>query len=369
MTNCSRAAALGSIRSNGLTAVSLPPSPTDTAIVRKHLHPIGIFAAVLAAACAHRPSLPRHPAGETVRIKVTEGTTESVREVPLEDYVAIAALSELAPTAADRPASEAMFEIQSIVARTYALAHRGRHGREGFDLCSTTHCQIYEPGRLATSRSTSIALEAAKRTAGVILSYHGTPADAVYHADCGGWTSAAADVWKGPSLPYLPAQPDRDDAKDAHARWQYAVDREALQRALGADPRTHVEGTLAAITVLSRDQSGRAQQVLLRANHALIVRATDLREVLTAAFGVRAVRSTLFEVVVDGRRFVFSGSGFGHGVGLCQVGALARLSAGESTGAVLQHYYPGTVLSKGGFGRQASGFRYFLGMARLDAAP
>src|SRR4029453_9768509 len=111
-------------------------------------------------------------------------------------------------------------------------AHRGRHAREGFDLCSTTHCQIYEPSRLAGSRWTRTASEAVRRTSGMILSYKGAPADTAYHArGGGGWTSAAADVWKGPSQPYLPAQVDRDDAKNAHAGWQYAVDRDALQRA------------------------------------------------------------------------------------------------------------------------------------------
>ena len=85
-----------------------------------------------------------------------------------------------------------MFEVQAIVARTYAAAHRGRHAREGFDLCSTTHCQIYEPARLAAiAVGPGASSTRVQRTAGVILMYDGAPADAVYHADCGGWTSAA----------------------------------------------------------------------------------------------------------------------------------------------------------------------------------
>jgi stage II sporulation protein D len=321
---------------------------------------IAVAAALLVAACVPRPTLPRRPVGDTIRVKVTDGAIESVQNVPLEDYVAIAALSELAPASGDRQASEAMFEVQSIVARTYAEAHRGRHAGEGFDLCSTTHCQIYEPRRLAASRLTPLVLESVRRTAGMILTYNGAPADAVYHADCGGWTSAAADVWKGPGRPYLIAQPDRlarrdparrnlrdlEGAADAHAGWQYVVDRDVLQRALNADPRTRIDGRLSGITVLSRDQSGRAQRVLVRGNVEVPILGTDLREVLTTAFGARAIRSTLFDVVVNGPQFVFSGSGFGHGVGLCQVGALARVSAGESPSAVLQHYYPGTRLRR-----------------------
>ena len=94
-----------------------------------------------------------------------------------------------------------MFEVQAIVARTYAAAHRGRHARDGFDLCSTTHCQLYEPGRLVTSRWADAARGAGGRTAGLLVLYEGLPADAVFHADCGGWTSAAADVWGGAGHP------------------------------------------------------------------------------------------------------------------------------------------------------------------------
>jgi stage II sporulation protein D len=334
------------------TAVSLLPSSTDTAIVRRLLHATWFATALLASACAPRPVLPRHPAGETIRVKVHEGTIESVRDVPIDDYVAGAALSELGPTV-----NVGMIEVQTIVARTYAESHRGRHSAEGFDLCSTTHCQLYEPDRLSGSRWTPELRDTVRRTAGLILIYDGAPADAVYHADCGGWTSAAADVWGGLPRPYLHAQRDRRDApggRDAHTRWQYAVDPEALRRALNADPRTRLSGRLLSIAILSRDASGRAQRVLLRADTDVSVRGTDLREVLTRTFGARSIRSTLFDVVPAGGQYLFSGSGFGHGVGLCQVGALAQLAAGETPRAVLSHYYPGTTLALHPAGRAPS---------------
>ena len=146
-----------------------------------------------------------------------------------------------------------------------------------------------------------------------------------------------------------------------HVTWQYSVDRDALQRALNSDSRSRLNGTLVGITVLSRDASGRARQVLLRADRGnrgnresndVTVRGTDLREVLTNAFGIRSIRSTLFDVVANGREFRFSGNGFGHGVGLCQVGALARVTAGETPRAVLMHYYPGTSLTPSSRTRQ-----------------
>jgi stage II sporulation protein D len=308
---------------------------------------VSLLTALLAAGCASGPAPPRRPTSETIRVRMRDRGVQVIRDVPIEDYVAAAALSEFAPAAGDPATIEAMFEVQAVIARTYARSHRGRHGSEGFDLCSTTHCQIYEPERLAISRWTPAVRDAVARTAGKMLSYNGAPADAVYHADCGGWTSAAADVWGGAGLPYLRAQRDDGEAKNAHAGWQYAVDADVLRRALDADPRTRVGGRLGSIAVLTRDASGRAQRVLLRGDTHVAdvsVRGADLREVLTGAFGVRSIRSTRFDVVPSGRQFVFSGSGFGHGVGLCQAGALARLAAGDAPRAVLQHYYPGTVL-------------------------
>ena len=63
----------------------------------------------------------------------------------LEDYVRAAILSEFAPPAGDPGDIERMLEVQAIIARTYAASHLGRHQREGFDLCATTHCQLYQP--------------------------------------------------------------------------------------------------------------------------------------------------------------------------------------------------------------------------------
>ena len=307
----------------------------------------GVAATLLVCGCGTRPSLPARPTGETVRVRLGVHGEGAVRNIPLEDYVAATALSELEPAAGHTASVAAMFEVQAIIARTYAQAHRGRHAREGFDLCSTTHCQVHEPDRLATSRWRLVARDAAARTAGLILWFDGRPADAVYHADCGGRTSAAADVWGSAGFPYLRALRDDGKAQDAHAEWRYAAGAETLRRALDGDARTRVGGPLTSIAVLTRDQSGRVQRVLLGGRRAVTVSGVDLRDVLTAALGARSIRSTRFDVRLHDGQFEFSGSGSGHGVGLCQAGALARVAGGEKPPAVLQRYYPGTVLVDG----------------------
>jgi len=293
---------------------------------------------------------------KTIRVQVREGTALVVRAVALEDYVATTALSEVHPDAGDARVAERIFEVQAVIARTYAVSNRGRHANDGFDLCSTTHCQLYDPSRLRGSRWSPAARAAVQRTAGELLWFAGGPALAVFHADCGGHTSNAAAVWGGVAPAYLSGSTDTGPAGAAHSDWTFEAGAAAIRAALNADPRTAVGAKLDRIEVAGRDDAGRAEKVLLRGTRTFVVRGEVFREVLTRALGVRTIRSTLFSVkpsraasgkaVAPETAFVFSGKGFGHGVGLCQAGALARLRAGESPEAVLEHYFPGTSLHR-----------------------
>ena len=276
----------------------------------------------------------------TVRVQVREGTAVVVREVALEEYVEATVLSEVHPDAAEDRVAELMFEVQAIIARTYAAANVGRHSQEGFDLCSTTNCQLYEPARLRTSRWAPAAHDAVRRTTGTLLWFGDSPARALYHADCGGHTSDATAVWGGAGAPYLVAAPD--DSAAEHTEWVFVTQTNALRSALNADARTQIGRTLDSVEVAGRDVAGRAEMITLRGTRTFLVRGEVFRDVVTRAFGAKSLRSTLFTLKRSGDRLVFSGRGFGHGVGLCQAGALARLKAGNSPAKVLQHYFPGT---------------------------
>jgi stage II sporulation protein D len=306
---------------------------------------IGLLCLVaLGAACASTtsaPEAPEHKSPQNIRIKVAD--SGPVRSIPLEEYVPVAALSEVTPDSRDVATGELMLELQTIIARTYAVAHLSRHGREGYDLCATTHCQLYDPRRAKTSFWADRALAATRRTSGVVLSYGGRPAAAVFHADCGGQTSAARDVWGSNAHPYLAGAADDGPAGAAHTAWRFVVTHDELVAALNRDLRTRVGKRLSHLAVTRRDPAGRATAIRLRGVQTRIVRGEELREVLTRSFGARALRSTRFGVERLGSRFVFEGRGFGHGVGLCQVGALARLRAGATPQQVLGQYYPGTT--------------------------
>lgn len=311
---------------------------------------LGAACAIVVACTARmRPARPGSEAGvlpKSIRVQLREGGRLVVRSVPIEDYVAGAALAEFDPANGNPDAVERMFEVQTILARTYAAMHLGRHAAEGFDLCSTTHCQLFDPARLTHSKWSRAVGVAADRTRGELLFFHDAPARVFFHADCGGRTSSAADVWGGPPITYLRGVRDDGAARTAHAEWHYAATREAVRDALNADARSRIGASLDRIEVSARDAAGRAREITLRGSRTVTIEGDLFRDVLSRRLGARSIRSTLLTIERSGDVLSFSGRGFGHGVGLCQVGALARLTAGASPTAVLNFYFPGTTLER-----------------------
>lgn len=304
---------------------------------------------IAVAACGATSSPPRlpDPAAPVIgRASVPESVLVSVAgvvtAVPFETYVETSALSEVSPGNEQPTTVAKIFDVQTVLARTYAAAHLGRHRAQGFDLCDGTHCQLYQPSRLRTSRFAADADAAAARTRGMILTFNARPIDALYHADCGGHTASAASIW-GTSVSYLAGTTDVDATSD-HRVWTFDVAAATLETVLARDSRTNPGGPLAAIEVVSRDDSARAVDITLRGPAGRQVRGEVFRAVVNAALGDRAILSTRFRVIRQGATYRFEGTGFGHGVGLCQVGAAARARRGASLDDILQVYYPGAIL-------------------------
>lgn len=298
------------------------------------------------AACAARtprqdvPAIAPAPLPETVRVM----SGGRILDVGLEEYVLGTALAEVGPAGESPETAAAIFRLQAILARTYAASHLGRHRAAGFDLCDTTHCQVYDPQRIRTSRFSAIARKAVDDTAGQALVFNQHLSEALFHADCGGHTAAAEAIWGG-RVPYLIGAPDPAPEK-THSRWQFRLTRTQLREALNANPQSTVGAELSSIRIVERDTSGRATRVELAGEHLRVVRGEQLRAAINQTFGARAIRSTRFDLTEAGGEYRFDGTGFGHGVGLCQVGAAARLRRGESVAAVLSAYYPGVRLTR-----------------------
>jgi stage II sporulation protein D len=291
----------------------------------------------------------------TLAVQVDGGHIE---RLALDDYVRGTVAAEMwLPGTEDPAVAERIFEVQALVARTYALANLHRHASDGFDLCSTTHCQIYRPALSGRPTRNAAATRAARwaeaidqavaRTRGQAILYDDAPILALFHANCGGATSAAHAIWGGTARPYLTSVPDGAFcARAPGATWRIALTREALTRALDADPRTLVRGRLDSIDIVEADPAGRALLVALTGTRSPVVRGEELRLVLVRAFGPRSIRSPRFTVHRDGDSFTFEGTGIGHGAGLCQFGAMARLRAGASPAEVITFYYPGTTIGR-----------------------
>jgi stage II sporulation protein D len=144
-----------------------------------------------------------------------------VRTFALEDYVARVLAGE---AAARSPA--AALEALAITARTFAVANRGRHQRDGFDLCPLTHCQVLrEPD--AAGRAAVAA------TAGQVLTWEDAPAQVFYTASCGGTSERPSDVWAGSQdPPYLRIHHDSACKREPH--WASEIPGPDLDRVLRA---------------------------------------------------------------------------------------------------------------------------------------
>lgn len=313
------------------------------------------LATLLIAACATpRPAVPRAGARVSVSQTVRVRHAGRIHTVPLDTYAAIVALTEIAPGAESNATAASLYTAQIVIARTYAASRAGRHGAEGFDLCDATHCQRYEAARLETARWAKLARQIARDTAGEVLVYGGATVEAVFHADCGGHTADAADVWRT-ARPYLIAR--RDDLPEprrgdrggpTHREWDVTLTRADVEAALRKDRRTRVAGALTRIEIVRRDVSGRAARLRLTPGRGTPVEVDGdvFRAVVNASLGIRALPSTRFTLSGTREGWRVKGTGFGHGVGLCQMGALARARSGASPAEILRFYYPGAIIER-----------------------
>ncbi len=273
----------------------------------------GISDADLAAASGDR----------VVRIGLLQaGGRTRVATLPLEQYLAGVLAGEGEPKAA-----EAAQQTLAITARTYVLANLGRHGRDGYDLCDSTHCQVLRP-------STAASRQAAFSTANRILVFNGIPAPVFYSASCGGRTEMPSEVWPD-AVDYPYERSIDDDACREDAGWEAELDLGKIGQALNA---AGFRGRrLRGITIASRNASGRVRRLRLDGLSPGEIGGNDFR----LAVGPTVVRSTAFELRRTRTGVRFTGRGYGHGVGLCVIGAGHRAARGASAEDILGFYFPG----------------------------
>jgi len=273
---------------------------------------------------------------------VTENVTHTL---PIEDYVR----SVVATEGSTENELEALKAL-AIASRTYAIKNMGRHERDGYDLCSTTHCQRYRPTGSQSEASVShTVIEAVEATRGDILrDSGGNVVDSYFSASCGGATANMGTLWGGNAPPYLRGVKDEYCANEPHHSWTDVISQANLLKALQSDRRTNVGGQVHNVTVVRRDQSDRAELIALEGERRVTVSGWEFKIVVGRALGWNILKSSRFDIARSGPNFVFRGKGFGHGLGLCQEGAHVMAARGASYNQILAKYFPTTRIATAG---------------------
>jgi SpoIID/LytB domain protein len=353
--------------------------------------PAGTIVARSGATTIRNPSVlwfqPRKP-GETIAVAdVPTGTGGSQLETGSEDrrywgavyatldhdgalVVANAVgedklLAGLVPAEMYPDAPAAALEAQAIAARTELLQKIGRRNlTDPFLLCSSQQCQVYAGAGKEDPRTTR-AIEA---TRGIVLVRDGGGlVDVRYSASCGGHGENNDAIWGGEADPSLRGRPDGgngamsritddnigaflDGDRDAWCnqprlgkgkfRWTERVSAAELTARVATE---HPEiGRVQRLVARQRGSSGRIGVLAIEGDKGKVEIAGDLH--IRRLLG--GLKSTLFEVARQGDAFVFRGAGFGHGVGMCQMGAIGMAAAGRSHTQILAHYYRGSHLHR-----------------------
>ena len=282
-------------------------------------------------------------------------------------------LAGIVPAEMFADAPEAALEAQAIAARTELLQKIGRRNlTDPFLLCSTQQCQVYAGAGQEHPRTT----RAITKTRGVVLLRDGGGmVDVRYSASCGGHSEDNDAIWDGQPDPSLRGRRDRptkdngvtrvtaDNLEEflreapakswcgqptlgkARFRWTQRVTVDDLMSRIATDvPRV---GRVISLSPGKRGVSGRLGALTIRGDKGTAEVTGDLR--IRRLLG--GLKSSLFAVDVEGpiarpTAFIFRGAGFGHGVGMCQMGAIGMAEAGKSHQEILKHYYRGTHLKK-----------------------
>ena len=318
---------------------NLPPEPANAELLvvvyLKNAH--GSDAAAVARPIFEEFAGKRDGNKDTTYVSVHQVSENVTQRMSLEDYV----LHVVANEASVEDQTEALKAL-AIAARTYALKNLGRHKEQGYDFCSTTHCQRFES---VVSRPALAA--AVKETAGMVLHDDKNQIiDAYFSASCGGTTANLKSLWGNEAPAYLRGVSDDYCNTGPHYRWTDVIDSAQLANALRSDPRTDVGQNIRALSVAHYDQTGRAELISIAGDRRRTINGWEFKLIVGRALGWNVLKSSRFNVSRSGSQFVFRGGGFGHGLGLCQEGSHVMAQRGQSHQQILAHYFPGTSLDE-----------------------
>lgn len=322
-----------------------------------------------------------------VRISLKDGQLFVVNQVTLEKYIMCVATSEM-----NANCPPALLEAQTIAARSWLLAaEEQKHKDLGLDACNDDCCQRYQ----GVNNLTESAVAAGQSTHGKVLIYYHQICDARYSKSCGGITENNENVWSEEPKPYLRSIQDSEgipppmlhnsigqkswflsnpacfcspdyvpedelaaylgnvDEKGNYFRWSVSLTQQELLESVNHKTGSDFE-YIHSLIPLQRGSSGRIIRLNIdgtinnQSSTITVETEYEIRHVLHPdfLFSSAFIIQTDFDDGSHPTHFHLKGAGWGHGVGLCQIGALGMALAGKSSGDILNHYFRSTELLK-----------------------
>lgn len=276
----------------------------------------------------------------------------AVNCIGMEDYLMSVISSEMKSSA-----SIELLKAHAVISRSWLKARLKDHkaGHEHFDVCADDHCQRYQGLTMAVGDDVCRAID---RTWGQVLEYGGDICDTRYSKCCGGRTELFSTCWEDVDLPYLQSVEDPFcdcenssilsqvlNDYDLHTAdfhdWTVQYTTDELSELVRA--RTGIDfGTIVALEAVERGPSGRIKYLRITGTlrEEVIGKELAIRKALSSSH----LKSSAFEIEKSPDGFVLRGRGWGHGVGLCQIGAAAMAAQGYDYRQILSHYYVGAEI-------------------------
>lgn len=250
-------------------------------------------------------------------VTVEKNRMRLINKLDMEKYIAAVIEAE-----GGNAAGIEFYKAQAVLIRTFTIKNLLKHAEEGFDLCDEVHCQAYKS---RCSQHPDI-LAATLSTAGkVLVDQNNVLIMSPFHSNCGGKTSISGMVWQK-NLPYLKAVNDPFCTGGKHATWTEQIPREQWLKFLADYTGTTIDYSRYDFSFTS------PQRTKIVSIHGIDLNMRAIREYFN-------LKSAFFDIVDQGNDILFKGRGYGHGVGMCQEGAMEMANVGYTWLDIIHFYF------------------------------
>ena len=273
------------------------------------------------------PSLKNRSYAGDFEITIFNGFLKLINNIEIDIYLKGVLESE---SGLGRPLE--YYKVQSIISRTYALKYLKKHQKQNYNLCDRVHCQVY----LGKGNFDLIIDSAISTTTRIVmLDNNKMLAPTFFHANCGGQTSETDLIWKE-KIPFLKSIQDTFCTKTKQANWQKTIPLKKWTDFLVINYKFPISDSISMQLLKNFNQPNRLAFYL---DPMYSIPLSKLREAFK-------LKSTFFSAEIIGEDILLKGRGFGHGVGLCQEGAINMAKLGYKHEQILNHYFNGMFLNK-----------------------